>query len=72
MSILNAYYFPRRKYDALHDGISPVNSFRVVFNTFFAAKLELLPDRSFFSTWDQPYHFVDVTDAVAPRALHIP
>jgi len=29
MSILNAYYFPGRKYGALYDGISPVNSFRV-------------------------------------------
>jgi hypothetical protein len=64
MSILNAYYFPQRKYGALYPGISPVNSFRVVLNTFFGAHLKLLPDRSFFSTWADPYHFIDVTDAV--------
>jgi hypothetical protein len=64
MSILNAYYFPGRQYDALHDGISPVNSFRVIFNTYFGARLKLLPDRSFFSTWVEPYHFIDVTEAV--------
>jgi hypothetical protein len=64
MSILNAYYFPGGRYEGLYDSISPVNSFRVVFNTFFGAKLPLLPDRSFFSTWSDPYRFIDVTDEV--------
>jgi hypothetical protein len=63
MSILNAYYFPGGRYDGLYQEISPVNSFRVVFNTFFGAKLPLLPDRSFFSTWTDPYRFIDVTTA---------
>ncbi len=64
MSILNAYYFPGQKYQGLYGRISPVNSFRVVLNTYFGATLELLPDRSFFSTWTDPYRFIDVTDAV--------
>lgn len=65
MSILNAYLFPERKYDGLYSRISPVNSFRVVFNTFFGGQLELLPDRSYFSTWTEPYLFIDVTDRIA-------
>jgi hypothetical protein len=65
MSILNIYYFPDRKYEGLYSRISPVNSFRVVFNTFFGSNLELLPDRSYFSTWTEPYVFIDVTDRVA-------
>jgi hypothetical protein len=64
MSILNAYYFPGGRYEGLYQDISPVNSFRVVFNTFFGTKLPLLPDRSFFSTWSEPYRFIDVTDSV--------
>jgi hypothetical protein len=64
MSILNAFYFPDRKYEGLYPGISPVNSFRVVLNTYFGAHLPLLRDRSFFSTWAEPYRFIDVTDAV--------
>ena len=64
MSILNAYYFPGQKYGGLYGRISPVNSFRVVLNSYFGAKLPLLPDRSFFSTWPEPYHFIDVTEAV--------
>lgn len=64
MSILNAYYFPGGRYDGLYPDITPVNSFRVVLNTFFGAHLPLLPDRSYFSTWPEPYRFIDVTDAV--------
>jgi hypothetical protein len=64
MSILNAYYFPGGRYEGLYQDISPINSFRVVFNTFFGAKLPMLPDKSFFSTWSEPYRFIDVTDSV--------
>ncbi len=42
--ILNAYYFPNQAYQALSPSITPVNSFRVVFNTFFAGQYPLLED----------------------------
>jgi hypothetical protein len=61
MSILNAYYFPDESYDALYQAITPVNSFRVVFNTLFHSELDLLPDSNYFSLWNTPYDFVDVT-----------
>ncbi len=64
MSILSAYYFPGKKYQGLYDSISPVNSFRVVLNTFFGARIQLLADRSYYSTWSEPYKFIEVTDAV--------
>ena len=64
MSILNAYFFPGRSYQELYPEITPVNTFRVVLNTFFGADLELLPDKNYFSTWSEPYQFVDVTGAV--------
>ena len=64
MTILNAYYFPGQKYEGLNRRISPVNSFRVVLNSFFGGTLDLLPDRSFFSTWSEPYQFIDVTESV--------
>ena len=68
MSILNAYYFPDRNYRALYPGITPVNSFRVVLNTYFDAKLPLLPDRNYFSTWSHPLEFTEVTSAVRAPA----
>jgi hypothetical protein len=65
MSILNAYYFPDGKYDRLYPGISPVNTFRVIFNDYFGANLSLLEDRAFFSGMARPYDLLDVTDQIA-------
>ena len=61
-SILNAYYFPDQDYAALRPGLTPVNTFRVILNQYFGADLALLEDRTYFSFWDDPYNFVDVTD----------
>ena len=41
--ILNAYYLPGADPRVFYPTISPVNSFRVVFNTYFGASLPLLP-----------------------------
>lgn len=60
-SILNAYRFPDGNYEQLDSRITPVNSFRVVLNTFFGTELERLPERSFYSTWEAPLQFVDIT-----------
>ncbi|MFP3854755.1 MAG: sulfatase-like hydrolase/transferase [Anaerolineales bacterium] len=57
MSILNAYYLPEGGVDAIYPEITPVNSFRLVFNQAFGADLPLLPDRSLFSTYNRPYDF---------------
>lgn len=62
MSIINAMYFPDGKYSELYSSITPVNTFRVLLNEYFGAKLELLQDRSYFSNYLLPYKFIDVTD----------
>jgi hypothetical protein len=60
-SILNAYYFPDDGAAQLYPTITPVNSFRVMFNTYFGQQFDLLEDRVYFSTYEQPYHLSDVT-----------
>jgi hypothetical protein len=50
MAILNAYYLPGADTSSLYDKISPVNSFRVLFNTYFNAGFEILLDRSYFTS----------------------
>jgi hypothetical protein len=45
--ILNAYYLPDGGARLLYPGITPVNSFRIVFNHYFGARLKLLPDESY-------------------------
>jgi hypothetical protein len=73
-SIQNAYYFPDQDYGDLYDDITPVNSFRILFNKLFGTELELLPDRVYgapdvFNIYD----FFDVTDvARAPRRQQRP
>jgi hypothetical protein len=66
MSILNAYYLPglQAGNEPVYQSITPVNSFRVVLNSYFNAGLALLPDRSYYSTWSEPYRFIDVTERV--------
>jgi hypothetical protein len=41
---LNAYYFSDHDYSLLYNGISPVNSFRVILNKYFNCSLPLLAD----------------------------
>lgn len=63
-SILNAYYIPseHRKNFHFYPGITPVNSFRILFNYYLNTDLELLPDKQFYATWTRPYQFIDVTE----------
>lgn len=63
-AILNAYYFPDGDYRFLYPSITPVNSFRVVLNTYFGGGYDLLPDRNYFLLHARPYDFIDVTERV--------
>jgi hypothetical protein len=64
--ILNAYYFPSQNYTHLYPSISPVNSFRVLFDQFFGADYPLLPDRHYYSSWSYPFDFTEVIDVSLP------
>ena len=70
MSIFNVYYFPDQNYDALYKDITPVNTFRVIFNQYFGTDYEMLPDRSYYADLlNSPYVFDDVTDEVLAGGL---
>ena len=64
MRILSAYYLPNVNGDVLYPSITPVNSFRLVFNLYFDTDLELLPDKNYAYYKDYPYKFFDVTTMV--------
>jgi hypothetical protein len=56
MRILNVYYLPG--VDApLYPTITPVNTFRVIFNTYFGQNLELLDDVSLYSVYRHPFDY---------------
>jgi hypothetical protein len=61
-SILNAYYLPGVDKMSVPMDLSPVNSFRFLFNTYFDTRLDLLPNRQYFSTSAHFYQFTDVTN----------
>jgi hypothetical protein len=71
-SILNAYYLPGYLPGdgkaALYDTITPVNTFRTIFNQYFGTNWERLEDKSFFGTWNQPYQFLEFTPEPRRRA----
>ncbi len=46
-AILNAYYLPGSDYSMLYESITPVNTFRMVFNRYFGTNYELLEDQSY-------------------------
>lgn len=72
MRIFNAYYLPDDGRNNLYESITPVNTFRLIFNTYFGADFRLLEDKNYFSNSVRsafypktPYQFIDVTDVVA-------
>jgi hypothetical protein len=60
LPIFNAYYFLNKKITTITNSITPVNTFRILFNNFFNTKYEILGDKSYFSTWSRPYRFINV------------
>ncbi|MCA9473304.1 MAG: hypothetical protein MRJ96_09965 [Nitrospirales bacterium] len=61
-SIMSALYLPGVEYQAAYNTISPVNTFRLIFNAYFGTEFPILENKSYYSTWERPYQFVDVSD----------
>lgn len=61
LDILNAYYFPEPQPE-LHSFLSPVNNFRIIFNTYFGTSLPPLPDRSYSVGFETPYDFKEISN----------
>jgi hypothetical protein len=60
MSILNAYYLPRYEGDGLYDQITPVNTFRMIFDEYFGTNYGFLDDKIYFSSRSHPYQFTEI------------
>lgn len=67
MRVLNAFYLPGGDYSILRPDITPVNSFRLVFNRFLDADFKPRKDISYYSNYMSPYVFTDVTKVVSGR-----
>jgi hypothetical protein len=72
LAILNALLLPGQGAQDLYEEITPVNTFRLIFDKYFGTDLELLEDRSYFSSWERPYEFRDVTYQVRSYEATLP
>jgi hypothetical protein len=57
LRILNAYYLPGADTAPLYVSISPVNSFRIIFNEYFGGSYPLLANRSYYSPSSDRFHY---------------
>ena len=64
--ILNAYYLPGIDEKVLYPTITPVNSFRVVFNQYFDAELPLIDDKSMNTDLGAPYNAEEAPVTLCP------
>jgi len=67
-AILNAYHIPKT-INGFPESLSPVNSFRFLFDQFFAANYGLLPNKSWFSTIAKPWRFYDADSPAEYKKL---
>lgn len=66
-AILNAYYLPDDCQDSLYPSITPVNSFRVIFNCYLEDDFKLLEDVTYFnnirySALSEPWIFTPIEE----------
>lgn len=64
--LFNTFYWSRLDNcalikDSIFETITPVNTFRIVFNHYLGGEFELLPNRSYFSPVPDQYKFEQVT-----------
>ncbi len=65
MGILEAILVPVECRSRLYPGITPVNVLRTVLNCRYGTHLQALEDRVYYSRFDRPYDFADVTALLA-------
>ena len=63
--ILNTLYLPGADQKLLHKDMSPVNTFRLIFNIYFGTSFNILEDKSFISqSRKNLYKFKDITKII--------
>jgi len=64
----DAIYFPdEEKRVQLNDDRTLVNTFRIIFNSYFGSEYEILDDRMYWGSNDKPYNFEEVTQFVLDK-----
>ena len=62
MSIFSAHYLPEMEENFSGDVFTSVNTFRIIFNSYFDTDYDLLENKIYLTDSDDPDYFMDVTD----------
>jgi len=62
-SILYAVFLPDGNYQDFSETMTPVNTYRILLNKYFGEKNEILPDKTFYTSYDEIYGFYEVTES---------
>ena len=65
--ILNALHLPGVETARLPDTLTPVNTFRIIFNEYFGARYELLENRHYWAEPKQLYRWTPANPAMTPK-----
>jgi len=60
--ILYAVFLPDGNYEEFSKTMTPINTYGLLFNKYFGENNDLLPDRTYYTSYDEIYGFYDVTD----------
>ena len=63
LAILNVYYLPDGGNQGLYESITPVNTFRLIFNHYFGGQYEFLEDASYYSVYKTPFALAPVPNS---------
>ena len=66
MSIFSAHYLPEIEENFPDDVFTSVNTFRIIFNSYFDTDYDLLENKIYFTDDNDPDFFIDVTDVLIP------
>ena len=50
--------------EIFYDTITPVNTFRILFNNYFGDNFEILEDKMYFAEQEEPWNFIEITEIV--------
>lgn len=59
--ILYAVLLPDKNYQQFTDNMTPINTYSILFNQYFGENNELLPNKTYYTSYDEIYGFYDVT-----------
>jgi hypothetical protein len=62
-AILNAVYAPEACQSQFYQGLTPINTFRILLDCIFGEDYALLPDRHFFSNYSEITEYINEWDA---------